>query len=221
MDAKRIQELRGCGVLVQKDKNLFTIKIGSCGGAKSAELLRQVAELADKFGDGSVRTTTRQVLEVYNVPLERVEAALEFMQEKDMPASCSGPRLRSIVACPGDPVCRFSIGNTQRLAEEIKRRFADFSGLKTKIKVAITGCPNSCAKPKENCIGLMARGKDKWELSLGGKMGRKPRLAGFSRIVEGEEKIYQLIEDVLIWARENGQEKERLSDIMQRLNPEF
>ncbi len=218
MTDDRITELRSRGVLVQKDSNLFTIKIGSCGGAGNSSLLRRIADLADNFGDGSVRTTTRQVTEVYNIPRDSIEEALVFMEENGIPNSFSGTRLRTVVACPGHPVCRFSIGNTQELAREIKERFSSFSGLKTKIKVAVTGCPNACAKPSANCIGLTASGSDSWDISIGGKMGRQPKLARTRLEKKSREEVFSIIEKLLVWTRDNGQPKERLADLMDRLD---
>ncbi len=221
MTDDRIAELRAIGVLVQKDKNFFTIKIGSCGGTCTSDLLRKVADLADKFGNGSVRATTRQVIEVYNIPKDNVEKALKYMSENEIPNSFSGTRLRTIVACPGDPVCRFSLANTQELAKEIKEQFGRFSGLKTKIKIGITGCRNGCAKPRENCIGLLAIGKGAWEISIGGKMGRNPSLATILKTVQNKEEAFSTIQNILTWLRDNGKEKERLSDLLDRQNNEI
>lgn len=221
MTDERIAELRKTGVLIQKNKDYFTIKIGGCGGASNATLLRKVADLAEKFGDGSIHTTTRQIIDVYNIHKDNVEDAVKYMEENGIPKSISGPCLRSIVACPGDPSCRFSMENTQDLAQEIKARFGNFTGLNTKIKIAVTGCKNACAKPRENCIGLLPLGKGRWEISIGGKMGKKPRLATHTKAADNLDEVFSTIEKVLEWTRDNGNPKERLSDIVVRLESEL
>jgi len=74
----------------------------------------------------------------------------EITKELEMagtpPGSC-GPRVRNIVACVGKPECPHANIDTFDLAKKIDERY--------KLKIAITGCPNSCMKPQLNDIGVM------------------------------------------------------------------
>ena len=142
MDEETVARWRAQGVLIQKDKNSFILRMAICGGEVTAGLLRFAAALGDDFG-ASLHLTTRQTIEVQNIPAARVEEALARMAAAGLPQASVGPRLRTIVACPGDPVCRFSAGDTQQLARLIYRQFNNYSGLRTKVKMALTGCRNS------------------------------------------------------------------------------
>lgn len=224
MNDDKLSGLRDNGILVQKDKDHYIVKIAFTGGNATAEKLRSIAVLAEEFGTGEVHCTTRQGIDIHHIHKNNIFPLIERMKELDLPHASSGKRLRSVIACPGMQTCRFGLGDTQKLAQEIKAEFSSFSDLNCKVKLAVTGCPNGCAKPQENCIGIMAQGNNKWKIFLGGKMGRKPRLGKEYQTVETKEKLFKAIRNILNWMKENGMEKERLSDLLIRLNdnlPDF
>ncbi len=217
MDEATVARWRELGVLIQKDKSRFILRMGVTGGAVTPEYLRVAAELAADTG-ATLHLTTRQTVEIQNLPEDRVEEALARIQTAGIPNAYAGPRLRTIVACPGDPVCRFSCGDTQSLAAAIRKEYGDFSGLAVKVKISITGCRNGCAKPQENDIGIMADGKNGYRIFAGGKLGRNPQL-GFvvERAFPDAAAVLAFIGRVLGWLRDNGQKKERLADVIARL----
>ncbi len=214
---EQIAELRARGVMLQKDKELFIIRVGFCGGRASPQLLRSCAQLSEEFGDGSIHLTTRQTIELNNIPAARVFDAVERMKELEIPEAVSGSRLRTVVACPGSPICRFNRGNTQQLAQEIWETYKHFDGLSCKVKISVTGCINSCAKPQENDIGFMAAGDGSWKVFVGGKIGRQPDLGENLFDVESHEQALELTGKILNWHRDNGQNKERLATVIKRI----
>ncbi|MEK7847682.1 MAG: hypothetical protein AAB270_02030 [Chloroflexota bacterium] len=44
--------------------------------------------------------------------------------------------------------------NSQELAATLQERFGGYGPLPHKFKIAVAGCPNSCAKPQENDLGI-------------------------------------------------------------------
>jgi dissimilatory sulfite reductase (desulfoviridin) alpha/beta subunit len=64
-----------------------------------------------------------------------------------------GPRLLTVIACPGRTLCRRGIGDTIMLAAQLDD-FMVGQELAGKTKIAVSGCPSSCAKPQINDIGL-------------------------------------------------------------------
>jgi len=68
------------------------------------------------------------------------------------------------VACPGSSVCRFGFTDVEKLAFEFDKHFFG-KDVPKKFKIALTGCPNSCAKPQENDIGFVAIGEPECDLT--------------------------------------------------------
>lgn len=62
------------------------------------------------------------------------------------------------------PECSHANIGTYELAKKIDERFFNVD-LPTKLKVSVTGCPNSCAKPQVNDVGIMGVVKPRVELN--------------------------------------------------------
>jgi dissimilatory sulfite reductase (desulfoviridin) alpha/beta subunit len=222
LEAEQIAALRVRGALIEKSKEHFVIRLGLVGGSCDPELLRGAAELAERFGNGSVHLTTRQSIEIQNVPEELIHDALVHMDTLGLPSANSGERVRTIVACPGHPVCRFSTGDTQSLAQSIHSHFRNYEGLHTKVKISITGCPNSCAKPQENDIGIMTMGPRGYRLFIAGRIGRKPSLAiPLDSYAANEDAVIRFIARTLDWLAERGGPKERFASVIERVGQEL
>jgi dissimilatory sulfite reductase (desulfoviridin) alpha/beta subunit len=222
MDAEQITALRVRGALIEKGNEHFVIRLGLLGGSCTPEFLRGVAELAERFGNGSIHLTTRQSIEIQSVPEELIHDALVHMESLKLPSANSGERVRTIVACPGHPVCRFSTGDTQHLAASIHSHFHNYEGLHTKVKISITGCPNSCAKPQENDIGIMTMGPGGYRLFIAGRIGRKPSLAiPLDSYAANEDAVIRFIARTLDWLAEQGKPKERFASVIERVGQEL
>ena len=50
--------LKKGGFMRQKQKNNFSLRLACVGGTLTAENLKKIAEVAEKYGDGYVRTKT-------------------------------------------------------------------------------------------------------------------------------------------------------------------
>ena len=119
----------------------------------SSDQLPKLAEIAEKYGRGELHLTTRQTVEIPWIKSAEIEKARKAVNAAGMTLGASGPRFRVVTACPGNRVCKHGQKDSQEFAEEIDRRFFG-TGLPHKFKVAVSGCPNACTKPRENDIGF-------------------------------------------------------------------
>jgi anaerobic sulfite reductase subunit C len=149
----RADEYKKNGFIEQRQKGYFAMRIRTRAGNMTSEQIRKVADLADKYGQGQLHFTTRQAVEMYWVPEIHYDAIIqETIDANLLPAVC-GPRMRTIVACPGSSLCKFGLRDTVSLASELDELFVG-QELPAKTKLGVSGCPNSCTKPQENDIGL-------------------------------------------------------------------
>ena len=161
-----------------------SVPVGRMLGAE----LSEVADLADRYGDGGVRLATDQNFILTGVPEDQLEPLLaEPLLVKYSPRP--GPFSRGVVACTGNEFCRFAIVETKEAAltwaAELDRRFATAiersEGQATDdeiIRLHFSGCSASCAQPQIADIGL--RGEtahvadeivEAVDVSLGGSLG--------------------------------------------------
>lgn len=145
--------LKSGGIIMQKDDDFFAVRLRLPGGCISADQLPKIAEVAKKYGRGVVRLTARQGVEIPWVEFKKIEAARRDLADAGISLGACGPRFRAVTACPGSPVCRQGIVDSQSFALHIDQKFSG-QLLPHKFKAAVSGCPNGCSRPLENEIGL-------------------------------------------------------------------
>jgi sulfite reductase (ferredoxin) len=179
------------GVAKQKDgANAvgFALRTGRITGS----LLTRIADLADEYGQGRIRTTTQQKLVILDVPDERVEDLVAALAEHDLLVRPSAFR-RGTMACTGLEFCKLAIVETKQHAQdlyaELEKRLPDFD---EPIGINVNGCPNSCARFQTADIGFKgsmvrdASGEmvEGFQVHLGGHLGVS---ASFGRKFRGHK----------------------------------
>lgn len=148
------EELKKSGYIFQRDAEHFTVRLRVPGGALSSEQLIAIGKIAEEWGRGEVHLTTRQGIQIPWIRFERLGEVTKALEEVGTPPGSCGPRVRNISSCVGLPRCPHANVNSRELAEKIDERFFDVD-LPTKLKIAISGCPNACSKPQINDIGVI------------------------------------------------------------------
>jgi sulfite reductase (ferredoxin) len=172
------------GVHRQRDGRYY-VGVAPHVGRSSGTQLWQVADLAEVYGSGTIRTTTEQKLLILDVPEENLPALLSALDDLDLQAKPSVFR-RGTMACTGIEFCKLAIvetkGRARDLYTELGRRLPDFD---TPITINVNGCPNSCARFQLADIGLkgsIVDGTEGFQVHLGGSLGADP---SFGRKLRG------------------------------------
>src|SRR5262249_29214168 len=99
-------------------------------GRTSGTLLWQVADLAEAYGAGRVRTTAQQKLLILDVPEDRVGELADELATRDLQVAPS-PFRRGTMACTGIEFCKLAIVETKQRAadlhKELERRLPGFA----------------------------------------------------------------------------------------------
>ena len=181
------------GVMPQRDGRV-SVGFAPRAGRVAGHQLRLVADLADRFGSGSVRATVQQKLVIVDVEPAEADALVAELDDLDLRARGSSFR-RSTMACTGIEFCKLAIGETKGratwLTTELEARLPDFE---EDVRIHVNGCPNSCARFQVADIGLMSALRvrpdgtksDAFLVHLGGTLGDD---LAFGRKVRGV-KIY-------------------------------
>ncbi|MBN2489194.1 MAG: Coenzyme F420 hydrogenase/dehydrogenase, beta subunit C-terminal domain [Methanosarcinaceae archaeon] len=128
------------------------VKIKTNSGIVNHDYIAKVAELAEKYGDGTLEFTTRKSIEIQGVKGENVD---------DLMAEVYGNGLKTIGmgyanACPGMAYCPEGLVETKELANELTMQFAQ-KLTPHKMKIGVAGCPNSCVRAERNDIGIVGQ----------------------------------------------------------------
>ena len=151
-----IARVKGMGFLLNRGTQNFSGRIVPRGCVFSAEDLKTVTEIAEKFGDGHVLATVRLCVEITGIPYESIDDAVAFAEAHGLHFGGTGSRIRPVTACKGT-TCIYGNYDTQQLARELYDRYYigwRSANLPHKFKICVGGCPNSCMKPSLNDFGV-------------------------------------------------------------------
>jgi len=172
------------GVHPQKQSNLFYVGAAVLRGRIYPEQMLAAADLADRFGDGELRTTNMQNLLILNVRRENTSPLAKDLDAVGLPVAAS-PFWRGAIACSGTEFCKLAITETKSfsrwLVQELEDRLPEFD---QDLKLHVTGCPNSCGQHWIADIGIEGkklkvdgRMVDAYYFCLGGAVGQNQAIA--------------------------------------------
>ncbi|MFL6127574.1 MAG: nitrite/sulfite reductase [Mycobacteriales bacterium] len=175
---------RGHAGVTEQVDGRYAVGFALRAGRTSGSQLGQVADLAQRYGSGRVRTTAQQQLVLLDVPEAEVDGLVAELDGADLPVRPSAFR-EGTIACTGIEFCKLAIVETKRRAQdlyaELERRLPDFP---ESVSINLNGCPNSCARFQVADIGFkgsVARGADGedvevYQVHLGGHLGDQTAL---------------------------------------------
>jgi ferredoxin len=138
------------GVITERDPEFCTIRIRTPAGILSGEQLRGIAAIAKKYGSGVVHCT-RQLWVPSGDSLKSKKP-----WKNGTPVGSEKDEVVNIIACPGLERCKFANIDTISLAKQLDQKLFG-KEMPVKMRIAISGCPNSCTSPMLNEIGIMGR----------------------------------------------------------------
>jgi ferredoxin-nitrite reductase len=142
------------GVHPQKQAGLYYIGVLLPVGRLRADQMRGLADLADRFGSGTIRMTVWQNLLISDVKGEDIPDAKRMIEDIGLHWRASNIR-GGLVACTGNAGCKFAASDTKRHATAIADHLDSRLELDRPINIHLTGCPNSCAQHYLGDIGLL------------------------------------------------------------------
>ncbi|WP_281967883.1 nitrite/sulfite reductase [Roseovarius nanhaiticus] len=173
---------------------------GETPGDATAEQMRVMADLAERYGHDELRISHEQNVilpHVNKAHLPSVHAALRRVGL----ATANIGLISDIIACPGMDYCALATARSIPIAQQIATRF-DALKLEHEIgemKIKISGCINACGHHHVGHIGILGldrAGVESYQITIGGDGGADARLGdrtgpGFSAedIVPAIEKI--------------------------------
>lgn len=155
------------GVHAQKQAGKFYIGVLLPVGRLQSDQVRGLADIADRYGSGTVRLTVWQNLLISDIAGEDIPVAKKAIEALGLHWDATNVR-GALVACTGNAGCKFAASNTKRHALEIADYLDGRMKLDHPINIHVTGCPNSCAQHYLGDIGLLGTGVDAGEEQVEG-----------------------------------------------------
>lgn len=176
----QIHANRLLGVYPQKQDGLFMQRIRIPGGRISWPQWRRIATLAIKYTPGvSLHLTTRQDIELHDVPGESIPAVHEGLAGAALTIfGACGDSVRNLTVCTGCDLCRdaFDLLPLARLVQSYLEQQSVIFNLGRKFKISFSGCEQACARPWISDLGFIAQANGLFTVIGAGSLGAKPAL---------------------------------------------
>jgi ferredoxin-nitrite reductase len=170
------------GVHEQKQPGLRYVGVACPVGRLSSKRLRGIADIAERFGSGTIRLTVWQNCLISDIPEDLLNDALAAIEALGLDWRAT-PIRGGLVACTGNVGCKFSASDTKRDAAMLADFLERHIEIDHPINIHLTGCHHSCAQHYAADIGLLATkvevGEDMvegYDLLLGGGAGPDQQL---------------------------------------------
>ncbi|MCE5285917.1 MAG: nitrite reductase [Pelosinus sp.] len=173
--------------------------------------LRTIADAAEKY-NGVLKIVGNSIT-ILNINKADGEKILTELGVK--PESFIAKSVRPISTCPGKPHCPRALQDSTTLGLLLDRKLFG-QDVPAKIRIGISGCPNCCAEVFVKDIGLFGTAFG-YTVIIGGNTGRRAQIGQIAADKVPAENILPLIEKILEYYREQGQDKERIGQFAARI----
>src|SRR6056297_457021 len=157
------------------DHGIVTISLkahGATPGDASADQMRLVADLAERYGHNDIRASHAQNLVLPHVALADIPAVHAALREAGLATGNIG-LASDIIACPGMDYCALATARSIPVAQGIATRLEE---LKIEhdvghLQIKISGCINACGHHHVGHIGILGldrAGVENYQITLGG-----------------------------------------------------
>lgn len=222
------------GIYGQRQPGVQMVRIKIPFGGISANQLRRIAELAERYTTGVGHVTTRQDIQLHFAELKDVPTIMRGLAEVGLTTreACANT-VRNVTGCHLAGVCQGEVFDITPYAKTVAYHLLRNplnQSLPRKFKIAFSGCRHDCALTPIHDIGLLAvkaaDGTLGFRMVAGGGLGSAPRIAQVLREFTPMEELIPSIEAVIkvfdTLGNRKNRNKARMKFVIEKLGfPEF
>ncbi|EDZ64471.1 nitrite and sulphite reductase 4Fe-4S region [beta proteobacterium KB13] len=191
------------------------------GDIQSSEM-RVVADLADQYSFGEIRSTHEQNLVLADVKERDLYDVYSVLCENNLGEANIG-LITDIICCPGGDFCSLANAKSIPIAKSIDNLFDNYDFLFDigTISLNISGCMNACGHHHVGNIGILGVDKDgsEWyQITLGGQQGVNASLGKVIGPSFSADEVPAVIKEILnVYVAQRDSEEELFIDCYNRI----
>lgn len=181
--------------------NISLKATGYAPGDISDKQLELLADLADHYSFGELRTTHEQNIVLADVRKDELRNLWFSLQSANLATANIG-YLTDMICCPGGDYCALANAASIPVAEAIQNRFSDIDYVYDlgPIDLNISGCMNACGHHHIGHIGILGvdkKGQEFYQVSLGGSGAKDASLGKILGPSFKQDDMPDIIERIL------------------------
>ena len=190
-------------------------------GDITAEQMRSMADLADIYSFGELRTTHQQNLVLPHVRQSDLPSLFAELEKVGL-ASDNINLITDIICCPGMDFCALATARSIPISQAIAERFADPERQRTigEMQIKISGCINACGHHHVGHIGILGlekAGVEFYQVKLGGDSSEDAAIGKVTGPGFSQEELIDGIENMVELYLKQREEGERFLDTYNRI----
>jgi sulfite reductase beta subunit-like hemoprotein len=205
-------------LMSQRQAGYGAIWIKLRAGTFLSSQMRGLAEVLEANDLTGVRIAVNQDLVIPWVPFDRVRAIYDALRAQDL-AEPGARTISDVTGCPGATTCNLGITRSLTLADVLSRELLGYTDPEIqKLRIKISGCPNSCGHHHIADIGFYGNvrkiGEQQapyYQLLLGGKVDASGVRFARQILSVPARPIPAIVRELLLFYREVRQSRESFS----------
>ena len=211
-------------LMSQRQTGYGAVWIKLPAGTFHSNQMRGLADVLEKNQLTGVRIAVNQDLVIPWVPFDRVRAIYDELGRLDL-ATPGARTISDVTGCPGATTCNLGITRSLTLADVLSRELEGYSDPEIqKLRIKISGCPNSCGHHHIADIGFYGNvrkvGEQQapyYQLLLGGKVNTDGVRFGRQIMSVPARPIPAIIRELLAFYQADRQAAETFSAWVSRM----
>ena len=176
-------------------------RAGVAPGDMTSDEMRLIADLADQYTFGELRTTHEQNIALTDVRQKDLFELWQVLDRGNLARAHIG-FLTDMICCPGGDFCSLANAKSIPVYEAIARRFDDLDALYQlgKLDLNISGCMNACGHHHVGNIGILGvdkKGAEYYQIILGGNSDHDASIGDILGPSFPAEDIPDVLEEIL------------------------
>lgn len=193
-------------------------------GDVTSTQMRVIADLADRYNFGEIRSTHHQNLVFSDIALGDLYELWQALAEYNLARPNIGT-LTDIIACPGFDYCALANASTLNIVDQINAHFeqVDYVHDLGDLRLNISGCMNACAHHHVGDIGILGvdkKGEYWYQISLGGSSKQDAKLGQILGRSVAMDAVASTLDDILQVYLVERQPEELFADTVARIGLE-
>ena len=176
-------------------------RAGVAPGDMTSEEMHLIADWADQYTFGELRTTHEQNIALTDVRQKDLFELWKAMDRANLARAHIG-FLTDMICCPGGDFCSLANAKSIPVYEAIARRFDDLDTIYNlgKVDLNISGCMNACGHHHVGNIGILGvdkKGAEYYQITLGGNSDHDASIGNILGPSFPAEDIPDVLEEIL------------------------